>query len=314
LHVAEAILEFIDPTGESEDRKRKVPFPLGNVVEKRPLATGDENSIVLGVTTFSQSTSRSHASIKSDMAAVPTHLWDERLGLNEERSGPAVSLGLIRRGLKWVRAGLHAIWCRRVGRSFWQWVIKEKADCAKHGRKFDKRVYAPGLAAIDYALESDWWKWKGGSAPFFWRWPAHCMQEIRDGLPPRFIGPPPSYRRPQRVPADKDTVEKIRAKLQKFRQRGYISKGLVESLMSLYEVPKGLTDIRIVFDSTACGLNDVLWALWFRLPTVKKNSDLWTLAIGQPAMILARCFIIFGCMKHYGIFVASISLGSSPKT
>jgi hypothetical protein len=62
-------------------------------VEKRPRATGDDNSIVSGVTTFSQSTLRSHASIKSDMAAVPTHLWDERLGLNKERRGHAVILG-----------------------------------------------------------------------------------------------------------------------------------------------------------------------------------------------------------------------------
>ena len=40
-------------------------------------------------------------------------------------------------------------------------------------------------------------------------------------------------------------------------------------LLSLFEVPKGLTDIQIVFDGTACGLNDVLWAPWFRFPTVK---------------------------------------------
>jgi hypothetical protein len=57
--------------------------------------------------------------------------------------------------------------------------------------------------------------------------------------------------------------------LEKFRCRGYISKGAVDLLMSLFEVPKGLTDIRIVFDGTSCGLNDVLWAPWFRLPTVK---------------------------------------------
>jgi hypothetical protein len=36
--VAEAILEFIDPTAESEDRKRRAQFPLRNVVEKCPRA------------------------------------------------------------------------------------------------------------------------------------------------------------------------------------------------------------------------------------------------------------------------------------
>jgi hypothetical protein len=290
-YVAEAILELINP------------------------AAGDDESIVSGLTMVTQSTSRSHTSIKYDTAAVPSHLWDERLGLHGKRSGPAVELGRIRRGLKWLRAQLHAICCKRMGRSFWQWVIKEKAECAKQGREFDKQVYAPGLAAIDYALQSDWWEWKEGSAPFFLRWPTHCMQEIWDGLPPRFIGPPPSYRWLQRVPVEKDTVEKIRAKLPKFRRRGYISKGLVESLMSLFKVPKGLTDIHIVFDSTAYGLNDVLLAPWFWIPTVKTQcSDLWTLDIGQPTMILERCFIIFGYRKHYGISVVSISLGFSPKT
>jgi hypothetical protein len=268
-HVAEAILGLIDPTAENEGRKRRAQFPLGNLVEKRARSGEDDESIISGLTMVTQSTSRSHASIKPDAAAVPTHLWDERLGLHGEHSGPGMGVGQIQRGLKWVRGRLHAIWCRRVARSFWQWVIKEKALCAEKGIEFDKRAYAPDLAAIDYALQSDWWEWKGGSAPFFWRWPTHCMNESRDGLPPRFIGPPPSYRRPQRVPADKETIEKIQTKLEKFRWRGYISKGAVDSLMSLFEVSKGLTDIRIVFDGTACGLNEVLWAPWFRLPTVK---------------------------------------------
>jgi hypothetical protein len=70
------MLELIGPTGESEDQKRRAQFSLGNVVEKRPRASGDGNSIVSGVTTFSQSTLRLHASIKSGTAAVPTHLWD----------------------------------------------------------------------------------------------------------------------------------------------------------------------------------------------------------------------------------------------
>jgi hypothetical protein len=160
LHVAEAILGFLNPTAESEDRKRRAQFPLGNVVEKQARSAEDDDSITSGLTTVTQSTSRSHASIKSDAAAVPTHLWDARLGLHGKRSGPRMGVGRIQRGLKWVRGRLHAIWCRRVACSFWQWVIKEKASCAEKGIEFDKRAYAPGLAAIDYALQSDWWEWK----------------------------------------------------------------------------------------------------------------------------------------------------------
>jgi hypothetical protein len=127
------------------------------------------------------------------------------------------------------------------------------------GQTFDTRIYKAGLASIEYALELDWWEWKRGSAPFFWRWPKHCQLERRDELPPRFMGPPPKFHRAQSVPADAKTIEKIRAKLHKFRNRGYISKGMVESLMSVFDVPKG-DDIRLVFDGTSCRLNAVLWA------------------------------------------------------
>jgi hypothetical protein len=44
--------------------------------------------------------------------------------------------------------------------------------------------------------------------------------------------------------------------------------GLVYSLISLFEVPKGLTDIRMVYDGTKSGLNEVLWAPWFPLPMI----------------------------------------------
>jgi hypothetical protein len=113
LHVAEAIMGFIDPTAESEGQKRRAQFPLGNVfVEKRARSAEDDESITSGLTTVTQATSRSHALIKLDAAAVPTHRWDERLGLHGERSGPRMGVGQIQRGLKWVRGRLHAIWCR----------------------------------------------------------------------------------------------------------------------------------------------------------------------------------------------------------
>jgi hypothetical protein len=85
-HVAEAILGFMDPTAENEGRKRRAQFPLGNLVEKRARSGKDGELIILGLMAVTQSTSRSHASIKSDAAAVPTHLWDERLGLHGRRT------------------------------------------------------------------------------------------------------------------------------------------------------------------------------------------------------------------------------------
>jgi len=44
---------------------------------------------------------------------------------------------------------------------------------------------------------------------------------------------------------------------------------MVDSLTSYFSVPKGETDIRMVYDGTKSGLNDSLWAPWFALSTVE---------------------------------------------
>jgi hypothetical protein len=63
------------------------------------------------------------------------------------------------------------------------------------------------------------------------------MKDLRDGMAPR-------------------------AKFKKFRKRQHLCPGFVEALMSFIDVEKGDDDIRIVFNGTASGLNDVLSALW----------------------------------------------------
>jgi hypothetical protein len=45
----------------------------------------------------------------------------------------------------------------------------------------------------------------------------------------------------------------------------------VESLTSFFAVPKGDSDIRMVYDGTKSGLNDALWAPWFALPTIESH-------------------------------------------
>jgi len=41
------------------------------------------------------------------------------------------------------------------------------------------------------------------------------------------------------------------------------------SLLYMFDVPKGETDVRIVYDGSKNGLNDCTWAPWFPLPTVE---------------------------------------------
>jgi hypothetical protein len=60
----------------------------------------------------------------------------------------------------------------------------------------------------------------------------------------------------------------MRTKLDKVRDRRYVTKGNVDSLISFFAVPKGTEDVRLVYDGTRSGLNDAIWVPRFPLPTV----------------------------------------------
>ena len=70
---------------------------------------------------------------------------------------------------------------------------------------------------------------------------------------------------------DQDTWKAMRAKLEKVKTLRYIQPGTVTSLTFYFSVPKGGTDIRMVYDGTKSGLNDSMWAPWFALPTVETH-------------------------------------------
>ena len=78
----------------------------------------------------------------------------------------------------------------------------------------------------------------------------------------------PKYWKRQQWPDEEHAIKKLRSKLANVRMKKYIQPGFVKSLTSYFAVPKAETDVRIVYDGTACGLNDSLWAPNFMLPTV----------------------------------------------
>jgi hypothetical protein len=67
----------------------------------------------------------------------------------------------------------------------------------------------------------------------------------------------PSWIRPQDPSKDPATICKVVDKLMTARERGYIAMGEVKSLIFFFDVPKGLDDIRMVYDGTKSGLNAV---------------------------------------------------------
>ena len=60
-------------------------------------------------------------------------------------------------------------------------------------------------------------------------------------------------------------------KISKVRRLLYVAPAKVTSEIDVFCVPKGLDDIRLVYNGTSCGLNKILWAPWFSLPTITSH-------------------------------------------
>ena len=152
-------------------------------------------------------------------------------------------------------------------------------------KKIGKRSPAKSLArdleigrdCLARLADCSWWIWEAGSALMFWRWPRAHRKAIRDGTPIFFKREEfPHFWKKQRWPLDEHTRTKMTEKIQKVRDRGYVLPGDVLSLTSYFAVPKGDSDVRLVYDATACGLNAALWAPNFFLPTIDsimRNAD-----------------------------------------
>jgi hypothetical protein len=115
---------------------------------------------------------------------------------------------------------------------------------------------------------STWWEWLDGSAPSHRKWPGWYQAVIRDGLPVWFREAPKPWTRPQQPGRSQAEHEQIKGKLGKVRDRRYIAGGDVTLLTSFFAVPKGIDDVRMVYDRTRSGLNDVIWVPRCPLPTV----------------------------------------------
>jgi hypothetical protein len=80
----------------------------------------------------------------------------------------------------------------------------------------------------------------------------------------------PRYLAAPRPPDPKKKIM-ILEKLKNIIDRSYVvlpaSTQFIQSLMEFLDVDKGITDIRLVYNGTSCGLNETLWAPNFWLPT-----------------------------------------------
>ena len=63
----------------------------------------------------------------------------------------------------------------------------------------------------------------------------------------------------------------IPKKIAKVRRLLYVAPREVDSELDVFAVEKGLTDIRLVYNLSNCGLNQILWAPWFSLPIISSH-------------------------------------------
>ena len=165
-----------------------------------------------------------------------------------------------------------------------KWTVERYRRSNKRSKRITEELEKDleiGRDAVARAANASWWNWDNGSTLFFWRWPKWSKKSVRDGIK-LFVdwSSMPSYWKKQQWPSNEASVKKLKKKLSNVRNKKYVQPGFVKSLTSYFAVPKAKTDIRVVYDATACGLNDSLWAPNFFLPTVDSilrnaSADTW---------------------------------------
>ena len=76
----------------------------------------------------------------------------------------------------------------------------------------------------------------------------------------------PRFTKKQSMPVDELECDMVKKKMEKEQHRRYITSGTVLSLTSFFCVPKGDSDIHLVYALTACKPNKALWAPKFWIP------------------------------------------------
>jgi hypothetical protein len=205
-------------------------------------------------------------SAKNDDAEIPIHLWDDPFWeelphLNRDQCEFVVVRQQRARSTDGLRKWLLRVWRRSVFLSFCKYMRHTYGDTWVGLNNEDM---AAGRDCLQRTASADFWEWHGGSRLYFWRWPMESRAWARDGHPVLMSGRPVTYKRPQSHEPNPVIRDKVKEKLSKFLNKGYLAKGKVTSLVSYFTVPKGDSDVRIVFDGTKSGLNSVIYAPHFQ--------------------------------------------------
>ena len=108
----------------------------------------------------------------------------------------------------------------------------------------------------------------------------------------------------------------VTTKLQLMLDKSYLEQGPVTSLLHYFAVPKGDSDIRVVFDGTSSGLNDTLWSPNFIIPTARHAGELLNYSSWLSDMDFGEFFHNFHMdskiRRHSGVDVSLLRLKGPP--
>lgn len=213
---------------------------------------------------------------KDDDAEVLTHYWDMPFINNLLTLGrPSsflrqVSQQVVGRSklpvLDILRQFVLQVWRRSVFLSFQHYMLTTYGSHWFSDKSGDREA---GCDCLRRVAGATFWDWACGSRILFWRWPDELKCWARDGHPVYIAKSLPQYRKRQPWEPNRDIRGQVSKKLTKFIDQGYVSQGPVRSLVSFFTVPKGESDVRVVFDGTRSGLNAALWAPSFHLLTIE---------------------------------------------
>ena len=279
-HSADCFVHDVgDFDGEETRYQSKLEVPFQSWIRGLELK-GDDDDGGTAVENDVKEGEPSAKAVKSDDSKVPVHLWNDRIIEKLKDHWDSTGKGAWRHLtleegseesetfcnlLDLLRGAVLDYWKRKVRRDFDAWF----ESTGKFHPEADE-VKIDGEKAVRRAEACSFWEWDKGSSILFWRWPEDYQHIARTGIAPMFESEPPKTMEFQPPYPDDDVKMKVKTKIQRVIDRGYIEITdiqFVEALMYVFHVPKGLDDIRMVYDGSKSGLNACLYAPWFALPT-----------------------------------------------
>jgi hypothetical protein len=170
-----------------------------------------------------------------------------------------------------------------------------------------------GMAVLGQIVRSTWWEWTNGSSLLFWQWSgAEQIQAACDGRCIYVLGSPSCVKRGKPVQFDPLFKSLVTAKVPTMVDHTYLEHESASSLLNYFAVPKGDSDIRVVYDGTLSGLNNALWCPNFFLPMARHAGELLNYSSWLADMDFGEFFHNFHMdariQKHAGVDVSSLPL------